>query len=144
MDACQRAASLPNRSCTTAPGAPCTTATLFTSSIASSSSSSRPPIDRASAADSQEPGQKSQRMMRPRDADDPQVDQERRHEAEGAHGPCRAAPQRECPEQDVDHQQRSEEHTSELQSLMRISYAVFCLKKKNKTTDRTRTNIQLT
>src|SRR3546814_8208139 len=30
------------------------------------------------------------------------------------------------------HQQaRSEEHTSELQSLMRISYAVFCLKKKN-------------
>src|SRR3546814_7318745 len=29
--------------------------------------------------------------------------------------------------------QRSEEHTSELQSLMRISYAVFCLKKKTKT-----------
>src|SRR3546814_6228666 len=29
-------------------------------------------------------------------------------------------------------EQRSEEHTSELQSLMRISYAVFCLKKKNK------------
>src|SRR3546814_2941839 len=28
-------------------------------------------------------------------------------------------------------EQRSEEHTSELQSLMRISYAVFCLKKKN-------------
>src|SRR3546814_2230175 len=28
------------------------------------------------------------------------------------------------------HKQRSEEHTSELQSLMRISYAVFCLKKK--------------
>src|SRR3546814_1147857 len=32
------------------------------------------------------------------------------------------------------HQVRSEEHTSELQSLMRISYAVFCLKKKNNTT----------
>src|SRR3546814_10760857 len=30
------------------------------------------------------------------------------------------------------HPQRSEEHTSELQSLMRISYAVFCLKKKKK------------
>src|SRR3546814_872901 len=30
---------------------------------------------------------------------------------------------------------RSEEHTSELQSLMRISYAVFCLKKKNKPTE---------
>src|SRR3546814_5671637 len=29
--------------------------------------------------------------------------------------------------------QRSEEHTSELQSLMRISYAVFCLKKKKQT-----------
>src|SRR3546814_10825454 len=29
---------------------------------------------------------------------------------------------------------RSEEHTSELQSLMRISYAVFCLQKKNKHT----------
>src|SRR3546814_7000989 len=33
---------------------------------------------------------------------------------------------------------RSEEHTSELQSLMRISYAVFCLKKKKKKTRRTR------
>src|SRR3546814_10607050 len=31
--------------------------------------------------------------------------------------------------------QRSEEHTSELQSLMRISYAVFCLKKKKKSTN---------
>src|SRR3546814_7631142 len=31
---------------------------------------------------------------------------------------------------------RSEEHTSELQSLMRISYAVFCLTKKNKTNKR--------
>src|SRR3546814_7874551 len=34
----------------------------------------------------------------------------------------------------VTHRNRSEEHTSELQSLMRISYAVFCLKKKKKTT----------
>src|SRR3546814_3166287 len=32
---------------------------------------------------------------------------------------------------------RSEEHTSELQSLMRISYAVFCLKKKKKKPDNT-------
>src|SRR3546814_4407673 len=32
---------------------------------------------------------------------------------------------------------RSEEHTSELQSLMRISYAVFCLKKKKKRNSRT-------
>src|SRR3546814_6872244 len=37
---------------------------------------------------------------------------------------------------------RSEEHTSELQSLMRISYAVFCLKKKKKKT--TNTTIQKT
>src|SRR3546814_2031544 len=36
----------------------------------------------------------------------------------------------------IDYVKRSEEHTSELQSLMRISYAVFCLKKKTK-------NIQL-
>src|SRR3546814_2168331 len=34
---------------------------------------------------------------------------------------------------------RSEEHTSELQSLMRISYAVFCLKNKNKRNKQTRT-----
>src|SRR3546814_2963667 len=34
---------------------------------------------------------------------------------------------------------RSEEHTSELQSLMRISYAVFCLKKKKKQLDKTYT-----
>src|SRR3546814_10485534 len=32
----------------------------------------------------------------------------------------------------IDSRSRSEEHTSELQSLMRISYAVFCLKKKKK------------
>src|SRR3546814_5473622 len=36
---------------------------------------------------------------------------------------------------------RSEEHTSELQSLMRISYAVFCLKKKNKHTSKKRNTI---
>src|SRR3546814_8434033 len=35
------------------------------------------------------------------------------------------------------HRDRSEEHTSELQSLMRISYAVFCLKKKTKTKQNT-------
>src|SRR3546814_9515036 len=46
----------------------------------------------------------------------------------------------------IEHVVRSEEHTSELQSLMRISYAVFCLKKKKKqintkNTDRARNNI---
>src|SRR3546814_5330970 len=37
---------------------------------------------------------------------------------------------------------RSEEHTSELQSLMRISYAVFCLKKKTYKTQTQRKNIR--
>src|SRR3546814_7390557 len=37
---------------------------------------------------------------------------------------------------------RSEEHTSELQSLMRISYAVFCLKKKKKTINKKSNNTQ--
>src|SRR3546814_2672246 len=59
----------------------------------------------------------------------------------GRSGPC--APVRQCdriPEPAFPRAfpdpagRRSEEHTSELQSLMRISYAVFCLKKKTKTT----------
>src|SRR3546814_10304152 len=40
--------------------------------------------------------------------------------------------QRAAHRPDEDEGHRSEEHTSELQSLMRISYAVFCLNKKNK------------
>src|SRR3546814_9669870 len=36
------------------------------------------------------------------------------------------------------HRRRSEEHTSELQSLMRNSYAVFCLKKKNQKTQKSK------
>src|SRR3546814_10255270 len=50
-----------------------------------------------------------------------QDDPSRRHLRLHPPPPRRGAPQR-----------RSEEHTSELQSLMRISYAVFCLKKKKK------------
>src|SRR3546814_1555488 len=42
----------------------------------------------------------------------------------------------------VDQRARSEEHTSELQSLMRISYAVFCLKKKNKKQHKTNCTIK--
>src|SRR3546814_6202647 len=45
-------------------------------------------------------------------------------------------------QQDGEGAQRSEEHTSELQSLMRISYAVFCFKKKKKNTDKTDINSQ--
>src|SRR3546814_4012268 len=44
----------------------------------------------------------------------------------------RIAALRRIPIDDRDPAERSEEHTSELQSLMRISYAVFCLKKKKK------------
>src|SRR3546814_10603105 len=40
----------------------------------------------------------------------------------------------------LDASKRSEEHTSELQSLMRISYAVFCLKKKKTQRKYTKTN----
>src|SRR3546814_9993277 len=42
-----------------------------------------------------------------------------------------------------DHIDRSEEHTSELQSLMRISYAVFCLKKKNKKNNRNKNTYKI-
>src|SRR3546814_3594512 len=54
------------------------------------------------------------------------------HECSRTRRSCR---QRTRPDQDrsqADRGHRSEEHTSELQSLMRISYAVFCLKKKKK------------
>src|SRR3546814_2072495 len=45
-----------------------------------------------------------------------------------------------CQNHSDDHRtNRSEEHTSELQSLMRISYAVFCLKKKKPTRSHTHT-----
>src|SRR3546814_3867501 len=55
---------------------------------------------------------------------------------DGVHRPSRCEPNRPF---------RSEEHTSELQSLMRISYAVFCLKKKKKTKiDSTRKYIDTT
>src|SRR3546814_9148348 len=46
----------------------------------------------------------------------------------GGAGQCRRA---RCARQQPRHADRSEEHTSELQSLMRISYAVFCLKNKH-------------
>src|SRR3546814_2038940 len=49
----------------------------------------------------------------------------------GIVGPCRR--RRERRDQNQHGQERSEEHTSELQSLMRISYAVFCLKKNTNT-----------
>src|SRR3546814_7083170 len=56
--------------------------------------------------------------------------------AKQAHGPLPGRPPGRAPQREsaadsaFRHVTRSEEHTSELQSLMRISYAVFCLKKK--------------
>src|SRR3546814_2815137 len=47
---------------------------------------------------------------------------------------CHAARRTACRHRSAQRSPRSEEHTSELQSLMRISYAVFCLKKKKKIT----------
>src|SRR3546814_3863219 len=61
-------------------------------------------------------GGKQQRQLEVNDADAKRHLQHQR----GEHREPRSSPQR----------RRSEEHTSELQSLMRISYAVFCLKKK--------------
>src|SRR3546814_9238821 len=56
---------------------------------------------------------------------------ERRHDwPPGTLARCRG--QRDCHLSLFPRQGRSEEHTSELKSLMRISYAVFCLKKKMK------------
>src|SRR3546814_1909306 len=52
-----------------------------------------------------------------------------RHDVGGA---CEAVLVVGQQDQRADAHHRSEEHTSELQSLMRISYAVFCLKKKKK------------
>src|SRR3546814_7845602 len=52
------------------------------------------------------------------------------------HGAARRGPTRP-----LHHPHRSEEHTSELQSLMRISYAVFCLKKKQNNNNNTVTQI---
>src|SRR3546814_3857021 len=56
------------------------------------------------------------------------------HGVAAAHGDAGAVVG--VPGEGVEHDvvERSEEHTSELQSLMRISYAVFCLKKKNSNT----------
>src|SRR3546814_975340 len=60
------------------------------------------------------------------------ADRRRRREVRGdQHGIGRPLSRRRAARGDL---RRSEEHTSELQSLMRISYAVFCLKKKKKQT----------
>src|SRR3546814_94698 len=64
------------------------------------------------------------------------------HYRTGTRGLDEASPAaRKCDQRPID--ARSEEHTSELQSLMRISYAVFCLKKKTKLKQYKPTHTQL-
>src|SRR3546814_8902517 len=57
----------------------------------------------------------------------------RRRAAVSGNRPRGIAPENRPVEGRRENDRRSEEHTSELQSLMRISYAVFCLQKKNTT-----------
>src|SRR3546814_12778998 len=57
---------------------------------------------------------------------------DRRGNADAGVGRQQADAERGDPHQDDGREERSEENTSELQSLMRISYAVFCLKTKKK------------
>src|SRR3546814_9859006 len=82
------------------------------------------------------PGLKEGKKAVPPAASD---DADRHDEAERANGhpaPQEQRPepaaQRLCRRDDHQRQSRSEEHTSELQSLMRNSYAAFCLKQKKK------------
>src|SRR3546814_7437779 len=86
-------------------------------------------------ARSQEDGRQRQRLRRvqAQEVRHPQVARDERpaEQGEGA-TVCGGADQR--PARHADRDARSEEHTSELQSLMRISYAGFCLKKKHNTT----------
>src|SRR3546814_6644678 len=63
-------------------------------------------------------------------------DPDRHRRRLGSHEPHRRADDRWNDHLTAAVDVRSEEHTSELQSLMRISYAVFCLKKKNKKSTR--------
>src|SRR3546814_3972718 len=79
----------------------------------------------------------------PRGARDARQDGARRRNRERAgacrdedrHGAVEAVAERLVDDDPGEEQDRSEEHTSELQSLMRSSYAVFCLKKKKNNYD---------
>src|SRR3546814_993089 len=63
------------------------------------------------------------------------LDHVARSAANGGHAHRAEQIWQQCAQQQADDDVRSEEHTSELQSLMRISYAVFCLKKKTTVTN---------
>src|SRR3546814_7695561 len=71
--------------------------------------------------------------------DEDEAQHQRPEDAPEQHPELELAGNREVAHDDRPHEHRSEEHTSELQSLMRISYAVFCLKKKKNTKNETKT-----
>src|SRR3546814_9249895 len=64
--------------------------------------------------------------------DEEEQDQNLRQEHHHRADACQDAVGQQRLDKAIRHHLRSEEHTSELQSLMRISYAVFCLKKQTK------------
>src|SRR3546814_8078403 len=90
---------------------------------------------------------RSWRHNRRRNSQEHDEDADQRHIEHDQHGIADEHAGNHAPEEMrvVDNEPwRSEEHTSELQSLMRISYAVFCLKKKNKHTTDTQQPIHST
>src|SRR3546814_7682683 len=90
----------------------------------------RPRHPRPAAGDQPRPADGGRRLRAPHRPDRAQW-RHGRGAVAGVAGRGRAA--QPDPADAEDRDRRSEEHTSELQSLMRISYAVFCLKKKKKT-----------
>src|SRR3546814_2141403 len=126
----------------------------WSSDVGSSDLHTRRFPDRKPRADVDAAAHEAKRILRPRDRGrdcSPRPDP-------GRHGPSLSSPPRGQGETRISEaraargaredarraavpgagdESRSEEHTSELQSLMRISYAVFCLKKKNKIHDKT-------
>src|SRR3546814_2779593 len=68
------------------------------------------------------------------DGDDGRDHQREAEESQQQAAAGKAPPRERAGNRNSERNGRSEEHTSELQSLMRISYAVFCLKKKHRRT----------
>src|SRR3546814_10533890 len=102
------------------------------------------PLDRTADAGHVGPPPRPDRQPVLRTAGD-RPPQPQRHAAVPAFEPLQPTVMAVTPEQLVaaipaesDRGKRSEEHTSELQSLMRTSYAVFCLKKQKKTSNETK------
>src|SRR3546814_10858177 len=93
------------------------------------------PPDVAARRDERGAAQGARRLFRADDRADENrdrgIDRPVRWRFAGGGGPLSAWRRADGHARDDDPARRSEEHTSELQSLMRISYAVFCLTKKN-------------